>query len=202
MPSNHERDFHGHCHFMPQQTSPLVLLASGPPSMRVSVRETADERALRLLTPPLDGMPRCDLTSYGKLLCLSADYDDTSSVSEGRSHSFEDVSTSPPPERSTSTMRTTRTPRPLDSSRLDSQVDSLPSLMVAILVLSIAIVVVVLTVFDVDDIRGARWSALYGINSAAYRTAHMWASTLECSTFVLGRVARALVSGFKRGYSA
>jgi len=34
----------------------MVLLASGSPSVRVSVREAADERAMRLLTPPLDGM--------------------------------------------------------------------------------------------------------------------------------------------------
>ena len=74
--------------------------------------------------------------------------------------------------------------------------------MLAILVISIATIVFLLTVFDLDDLQGNMRSALDTIDSVAYFTAHMSESAIECSAFIVGRIARALVSGFRRGYSA
>jgi len=81
------------------------------------------------------------------------------------------------------------------------QLNNFLGLTLVIFVASIAIVVVLLTVFDIDDLRGNLWSALDAIHSAAHFAVYTWESAIECSAFFVGRIARALVSGFKRGYS-
>lgn len=92
--------------------------------------------------------------------------------------------------------------RVFDLFQVNVRLDSLARLTLAILLISIAIVVAMLTVFHVDDLRGALWGALCAINSLVYLTIQLWESAIECIALILRRVARALVSGFKRGYSA